>query len=288
MGNSISFKEQQDNYLISGDAFNAIIDKSTGLISSYAVNDVEVITDGMQFNFWRALTDNDKGWKVDKKMGVWKEEGSNYTLQKIGVTKAKENTVEVASMYLFNSTGTTGLITQTFYTDGTIAFDIQFSIPSSAPNVPRIGFHLKLNKSMQQVSWYGRGPHENYIDRLTSAPIGMYKSTVEEWVTPYVKPQENANRCDIRWIRFGNSDTGMTFESAGDDFLSVSAWPYDQETLAQAQHDFELPSGNDIIVNIDHQQMGVGGDNSWGQPVMEKYQIKPRQFQYKFILKAEK
>jgi beta-galactosidase len=135
-----------------------------------------------------------------------------------------------------------------------------------------------LPGKFDRVAWYGRGPHENYSDRKTSAPIGRYESSVRDWITPYVRPQENANRCDIRWFTLKDAaGAGLRFDGARGVPLSVSAWPYSMDDLAKAAHDYELPRRDCITVNLDHLQMGVGGDNSWGLPVNEPYRIKPDQ-----------
>jgi beta-galactosidase len=129
---------------------------------------------------------------------------------------------------------------------------------------------------LDQVAWFGRGPHENYWDRKSSAPIGRYQSTVNEWITPYVRPQENANRCDVRWFSLTDkAGAGLRFAAGVSAPLSFGAWPYSMEDLAKATHDFALPRRDFITVNLDHRQMGVGGDNSWGLPVNDPYRIWP-------------
>lgn len=106
--------------------------------------------------------------------------------------------------------------------------------------------------------------------------------------TPYVRPQENANRCDTHWVKFSGASKqlpSLKFSSGEGGLLSVSAWPYSQQQLAATEHNFELPRGENLSVNIDHLPMGVGGDNSWSKPVMEKYQIATgRTYQWNFIL----
>jgi beta-galactosidase len=138
------------------------------------------------------------------------------------------------------------------------------------------------------VTWYGRGPHENYWDRQTSAPVGRYESTVGDWVTPYVRPQENANRCGIRWFSLTDQQGGgLRVNAPPGEPLSISAWPYSMEDLATTAHDSKLPGRDFITVNLDHLQMGVGGDNSWGLPVNAPYRIKPnRSFRWSFTLGA--
>ena len=265
--------------------FHVKIDKATGLISEYSFNGKPVIQDKMRFNFWRALTDNDLGWKVDQKMEAWKNEAQNYRLIQFHVMSSDENVVKVKSSFQFENTKSSAVVIHQIYSDGTIHIDFGMDIPENAPNVPRIGLQFEIDKNLPNIEWYGRGPHENYIDRKTSAAVGKYRSTVTNWITDYVRPQENANRCDIRWITFSSDDKrSMTFSSGAKGNFSASAWPYTQNVLNTTSHDFKLLQSEHTVVNIDFAQMGVGGDNSWGHPVMDKYLIKPGKYSYGFIL----
>lgn len=277
--------ENNDEYLISGQAFKAILSKSTGMISGAQYHGEEVILNGVQFNFWRALTDNDEGWKVDDKMGIWQAEGQNYSLKSIKIDSL-ENLVSIESRLVFNGTQTQATIKHTFYPGGQIDFDVEINIPEEAPNIPRLGLQFQLNKNLTEIEWYGRGPHENYIDRKTAAPVGIYKSNINNWITPYVRPQENANRCDVRWVKFARESIGVfEFSANTENLLSVSAWPYKQEALEKAQHNREIVKGQNMIVNVDCKQMGVGGDNAWGLPVLDQYQIHPGLYIYGFTFK---
>jgi beta-galactosidase len=280
----VVMKEDDQNYNITGVNYEAKVNKSTGLLTSLVINKIIYINKGVQFNFWRPLTDNDKGWKVDKLMEVWKNEGTNYTLKNIKVQSDK-NKVSLISNYFFKGTKTSGNVKQTFHHDGKVVIAVELNIPENAPNVPRIGLQFQIDKSLQELTWYGRGPQENYQDRKTSSAIGIYHSTVTNWITHYVRPQENGNRCDVRWINFRNlSGKGIQFYANADNPLSVSAWPYTQDALEKTAHDFDLKLHDQLVVNIDHLQMGVGGDNSWGLPVMDKYQIKPGKYSFGFTL----
>ncbi|MBL7967307.1 MAG: DUF4981 domain-containing protein [Prolixibacteraceae bacterium] len=279
--------ETDDFILIKGKNFAFKIDKSTGLISEYLFNGKPVIQNKVRFNFWRAMTDNDIGWKVNQKMKAWENEASQYQLKALTVETENENEIVLKSNYLFSNTNSTAEIRQTIYPDGSIRIGFEMNIPENAPRVPRVGLQFELNRTLQQIEWYGRGPHENYLDRQTGAAFGIYQSTVEKFATPYVRPQENANRCDVRWIRFSNEEMQQVqFTAEKGSSFSASAWPYSQQTLNTAAHNFELTPGLTTVINIDCAQMGVGGDNSWGLPVLEKYQLKPGKYQYSFIIQA--
>lgn len=157
------------------------------------------------------------------------------------------------------------------------AVALSFQDGASPAELPRLGMQFEVPAAFERVTWFGRGPHENYWDRKTSAWLGRHEATVSRWTTDYVRPQENANRCDIRWLSLADGDgRGLQVAAPAGKPLSMSAWPYTMEDLAEAKHDFELPRRERITVNLDHLQMGVGGDNSWGLPVNEPYRIKAK------------
>jgi beta-galactosidase len=273
---------------ISCEKVNIAFDKQSGLIACYTCDGDTLIAGGMHFNFWRVSTDNDRGWGAPNKLKVWKEEGKNYTLKSFEYKKQKDNRVTIVSNILFNATQTTAVVKYELTADGKVKTDIETVIPEKTPNVPRIGIEFEINNTLRNISWYGRGPYENHQDRKTSAAFGTYHSTVDEWVTPYVRPQENSNRGELRKISFKSSaGKGVLIKSNGREFFSAGAWPYTPETLGKSAHDFELTKSNRITVNIDCIQMGVGGDNSWGMPVHNEYLVKSGRYRYGFEICGE-
>ena len=134
------------------------------------------------------------------------------------------------------------------------------------------------------MAWFGRGPHETYWDRKTGAAVGRYVSKVADLLHPYVRPQENANRTDVRWVTLTNA-AGVGLRASG--LLSVSAWPYTMADLEAGRHIHDLPRRDTITVNLDHKQMGVGGDNSWGARPHPEYTLPPnKSYSYTFRLQA--
>ncbi len=280
--------ESEKHYHISGKDFTLTIDKESGMIDSYKVGGVDFISGETQFNFWRALTDNDKGWKVDKHMKPWKDENKNFKLISLEKVQTENGSLTVKGAYLFEKTQAKAIILHTIYADGSIQIDYELDIPENAPNVPRIGLQFIINENLEHIEWYGRGPQENYSDRKTGAAIGIYQSTVNDWITPYVMPQENANRCDIRWMSLTDGNrVNLKVSATNDVTFSASVWPYTQQSLDNAMHNNEIKRSSFKILNIDCAQMGVGGDNSWGLPVNDKYLLKPGNYRYSFIIKGE-
>ncbi|BCX46854.1 beta-galactosidase [Haloferula helveola] len=281
--------KEADGFGLSDGGVTARISSDTGLLSSYRIGDRELIVQPMRWNFWRALTDNDLGWKVDKKLAVWKEAGSKVEVKSItsGTDNDQQGFVECEAR--IPGIGAVIHTRHTMTSGGVILTSCRFRIATKGkkktPDLPRLGLQFAIPAEFGEVEWYGRGPHESYWDRKTSAPVGRYQSTVRDWVTPYVRPQENGNRCDIRWIRFANpTGDGLGFRST--ETLSASAWPYSMQDLTGGTHDFDLPERDFITVNLDHLQMGVGGDNSWGLPVNTPYLI-PADRDYRWEFRIE-
>ena len=278
--------ESDTLYAIKGDFFEVKFNRKNGMLSSYSINNKELIKVPVRFNFRRALTDNDRGWKVGEKMKIWQDAGLCYTVQQFQIISSDKDKTVIKGEYTFTDSKATATIEHSIFANGTIKIDYNISIPQDLPNIPRIGLQFEIEKELQNIDWYGRGPHENYIDRESGAAIGIYRTTLNQWTTPYVRPQENSNRGGIRWLRFSQGTHQLQFSAVGEPFCA-SAWPYTISTLEQTTHDFELKMHNNIIVDIDCNQMGVGGDCSWGLPVLQKYQIKPGKYQYKFIISAK-
>ena len=152
------------------------------------------------------------------------------------------------------------------------------------PHIPKFGMRVRIPADFNSITWYGRGPYENYPDRKTGSLIGIYNSKLENFIIPYPAPQDNANRCDVRWIALSTQNNNM-IKISGLQPLCFRAWPYTEEDLETAKHDYQLPVRDFINLNIDLNIHGVGGDDTWGAKTMEKYTIpgnKP--YYYGFIL----
>jgi beta-galactosidase len=170
--------------------------------------------------------------------------------------------------------------------DGTLEVNADINAEESLPVIPKIGMTAQIPASYKNITWFGKGPQENYIDRQTAAEVGLYAMDINNFITPYIKPQENANRTGIRWMSFSGADgSGVMVE--GVDLLSMSAWPWTADQLEIANHTNELPVNDFITINIDLRQMGVGGNDSWSQRAfpLNQYQIISGNYSYSFLLK---
>ena len=170
--------------------------------------------------------------------------------------------------------------------DGSVTVDSDFNAQSYLPVLPRIGMQAQLAEGINQVEWFGRGPEENYWDRKSGYPVGRYSAPASKIGHNYVRPQENGNRSDVRWVAFTDAKgIGMVFR--GDPVLNFSAWPYTQEDLERASkgHPCDLPHRPKVTIHLDHQQTGVGGVNSWGEWTLKQYQLKAGRYQWSFTLR---
>ena len=136
-----------------------------------------------------------------------------------------------------------------------------------------------LPSSMDYVKWYGRGEFENYPDRKTAALVGCYATDLNSFVTDYAFPQDNANRCDVRWFSL-NDKEGRTIKVTGLQPLCFRVWPYGEEDLEKNRHAYELPVRDYVNVNIDLNIHGVGGADSWGARTLDEYTIDGNQAYY--------
>jgi beta-galactosidase len=147
---------------------------------------------------------------------------------------------------------------------------------------------LGIPAEFRQVTYYGRGPHENSWDRKTGSALGQYQQEVTSLGYDYVRPQENGNRSDCRWVEFREPGGGR-IRADGFPHLDFSAWPYTMETLERADHTIDLAPAGHTTVNLDYRQMGVGGDNSWSPKALPlpKYQLTRDDYEFQFVLASD-
>jgi len=282
-----------DNYFeIKGLNFKILIGKISGAIEYYSYNDKELITSPLLPNFWRALTDNDLGI-VDFSNGQtfpsvdmdWKDVNKNRHVIEISLNKIKPQVIRIkVNSILFENQKPLDTI-YTIYGNGDI---IIRNIFTPHKDIVKIGMQGRIPKEFNNMTWYGRGHHETMLDRKTGAAIGIYSGKIEDLIHPYVRPQENGNRTDVRWVAFTNEkEEGMFILDIGGDHLSISSWPYTMDDLESATHDYELPRRDFNTVNIDYKQQGVGGDIPAMAMLHNEFKLKANQtYDYSFLLRG--
>ncbi|MHA1871176.1 MAG: glycoside hydrolase family 2 TIM barrel-domain containing protein, partial [Promethearchaeota archaeon] len=268
--------------------------KKIASLESYIVNGEEFIYGPPHENFWRATTDNDEKGRIDLYLGFFHPDFQKEYRKVVGLDYTKINNVVKVTSHIRVADG--GDIPSEGEDESTSEYKTEYIIfPNGDLKVQisfypkdylaRLGWQLKIPKKYNRVVWFGRGPHETYIDRKEGAKISLYDLHVEEQIHNYVYPQENANKCDVRWMALlGPHNKGWlispaNYKNIGTNqiptpqdtatqsnksqklpLLSVSIWPYSQEKLQKAKHISDLyPFDNENTLNIDYMQMGVGG-----------------------------
>ena len=282
---ALNVKEDVKTITLDGKGFQLAFDKSNGALSSYKWNGKEQIFSPLVPDFSRPLTDNDrKGWAPHKRLKEWYE--PELKLQSIRASQNNAGGIaQVISDYTLINGKAALQIVYTLNGDGVLKVDYALNPAEDLPNIPKVGMQMGIKGNYDQISWYGRGPIENYVDKNYGMDAAVYSQPIGEFIEPYVMPQENGNRTDVRWMYLSDRG-GEGLLIAADSLLSMSAWPYTEENLNEAKHTNELKDPGYNTLNIDLVQMGVGGNDSWSivsQP-LEKYQIPAKPYSYSFYL----
>ena len=262
----LKLKNEDITAQIEGKKFVLTFNKKSGNIESFKYSGKELIKDGPVPNFWRAVTDNDLGWEMHKRCKIWKDAGKNQKITNFTVKKINDRIVQV-DVYSTLPAGNSKYHTKYLvYGSGDIVVENKFTPGrKDLPDIPRLGISFTLPVEFHNLCWYGRGPHESYQDRKTGAAIGVYSGIVWEQYHPYVRPQENGNKTDVRWIALTN-DEGVGLIAVGMPLSNASAHQFLPQVLKyipdSQRHGNEIKPGELIRLNIDYKQMGVGGDTS--------------------------
>jgi beta-galactosidase len=284
-GKSPEVKESDRNITVIGSGFSICINREDGALVSYKVDGEDILVKPLVPNFWKSPNDNQRRNKFVQRLGAWKNAAAERKVHKVEVGG---NTDGLARIQVNSILGPGNSDYTVVYTiDGMGCVQVQAdSEPGEAeiPLMPRFGMTTALPKSYNRIRWYGRGPQENYWDRKRGCRIAEHELAPEDFITPYIHPQDNANRTDTRWVTF-SSDTGKRIKVVGLQPLSFSAWPYTLADLDAAKHDYELPRRDFITVHIDWKVHGVGGNNSWGKKTEPQYTLPGDQpYSFGFVL----
>ncbi|HEV3471175.1 MAG TPA: glycoside hydrolase family 2 TIM barrel-domain containing protein [Pyrinomonadaceae bacterium] len=279
----LTVSETEDAVTLRGPHFSARVGKTSGALEAYEVDGLGLLAGPLAPNFWRAPTDNDRGNQMAKRLGVWRGAAAGREVTRLFVQRLAPDAARVVIEASLAAGSSRVLTDFTVYGDGTIEVSNAFRPSGDVPEIPRVGMQALIPGELRNVEWYGRGPQETYWDRKTGAAFGRYRSTVDELWTPYVEPQETGNRTDVRWVSFTNG-AGAGLRVVGLPELHFSAWPFRASELERAKHAAEIQMSKEITVNLDHLQMGVGGDDSWGAQPHPQYRIHVMHYDYRFRL----
>lgn len=299
--------ENDTEITIRGEGFLLAFDKTKGILKSFKANDAELLISGPVPNFWRAPIDNDLGNNLHIRSRVWRKAGEQRKVTQASLKNDAANKATVTfSFDLNNENGEKIADYKSVYTifgngDVQVANDFKMT-GKDLPEIPLMGMNLVMPRKYDQMSWLGRGPHESYQDRKTSAFVSKYSGSVADQYWAYMRPQENGNKTDVRWAAITDSNgSGLLF--IGEPLLEVSAHHNIMEDFESHYKPSEKLEGGKIppqrhitdvkprdltSVDIDYKQMGVGGDNSWGAWTHPQYRLTDRSYHYSFRMKPLK
>ncbi len=285
---TLSLEKTPETIMVRGSGFELHFDSNTGQLVAWIANKQHVLTSGPQPHFWRAPTDNDYGNNMPGRLACWKQASKEKELTNLSVKETSRNIVVCAEWYLPAVAGSY-IIQYVITPEGHVCIDNWFTLSAmDLPEMPRQGTTLILPNGYETVEWFGRGPHESYCDRKTSARVGIYRLPIDKMAHGYVRPQETGNRSDLRWAKLCRKD-GSALLVSGVPCFNVSAFPYRNEDFdggpqKQQTHFGELEERDFITLNIDLAQMGVGGDDSWGSRPLNKYLLEPKAYNFSYWL----
>lgn len=293
--------ESGENITFSNKETQITFDKKSGWLSHYQYLGQNLLITPLKANFWRAPTDNDLGNGMQNWASIWQTASDKLRLISLRSKQVAQG-FNVSTMHSTAGFKGSYQVDYLIKHNGQITVNSQLNIENgqTLPNLPRLGMQLTMPGKFEQLSWFGRGPHESYADRKTSATISLYQRLVNDQIHHYSRPQENANKTDVRWLALTNQQ-GLGLLAVGEQVLSASAWPYTQSDIdfiagkdgsesasglvpVTTKHGADVPMRDLVTVNIDHKQMGVGGDTSWGRLVHAQYTIPAQSYQYSFTL----
>ena len=266
--------------------FTIIFDSHSGELKEYIYKSVSLLRRNLEPNFWRIPTDNDKGNGMPARCAMWENIKSKQSIKEVKVLSETADSIvlEVTSKLKSGESDYKNLYI--VHNDGSIEVQASLTINTkSAPELPRFGMKLAAIGSLNRMTWFGRGPQESYWDRKTGAFVGLYSGTVMEQYTPYITPMENGNKTDVRWVALQDTN-GIGLLIIGKQLLEINAHNYIESYFNEHTiHTIDVPFQNITELCIDLHQQGVGGDNSWGDPVHDKYRLLEKQYKYGFIIK---
>eukprot|EP00002_Diphylleia_rotans_P019187 TRINITY_DN3711_c0_g1_i2.p1 TRINITY_DN3711_c0_g1~~TRINITY_DN3711_c0_g1_i2.p1 ORF type:complete len:406 (-),score=80.91 TRINITY_DN3711_c0_g1_i2:193-1410(-) len=267
---------------LGGECFDLTIDKNTATLKTLSYDGMCVIEEGASVALHRAHTDNDLGGGSTSYAHRWKVAGYPdlaYTNTDFHIqTPGKSVVVRCQGILRNPETNQVKFeVEKTFYVFNSADIIVELKLHSkdeTNPPLPRVGASFKLPSELQQVGYYGRGPHENYCDRKKSAVLGVFHTTATEMFVPYLYPSECGGRSDVRWVALTNAEgKGVLFSAP--EIFHFNALPHSSTELETALHPHELPATKNVHLTIDCAHMGVGGDNSWMPMVHEEYLVPP-------------
>ncbi|MBQ7887670.1 MAG: DUF4981 domain-containing protein [Clostridia bacterium] len=265
------------NIGVHGDHFSALFSYLQNGMVSYKFGGKEMLKNIPMPNFWRAMTDNDRGNSMPMRYGQWKLASLYANMrnpahaQKPTVSE-HDGCVSVSFHYPLPTTPASACdVTYTVHPCGRVEVKLTYDPVEGLSAMPEFGMIMKLDADYDQIRYYGNGPLECYSDRSEGAKLGVFTTTTKDNMTPYLRPQECGNRTGVRWAEVTDY-RGRGLRFAGN-AMEFSALPYTPHEIECAEHPDELPPVHYTVIRAALRQMGVAGDDSWGAHTHDEYLI---------------
>ncbi|MCB1172814.1 MAG: hypothetical protein KDK39_04585 [Leptospiraceae bacterium] len=264
------------------------VSKANGRLISIRQGGQSLLRKPAFLNFWRPVTENDVGdagafGNFD--FMIWRTAARDAKLTAMQIIHTPAPRIEAR----FQTLGGQVQFTITYSIQGRsgIKLDVGMEADPALPQIPRVGWQLRLDPQFQSVAWYGRGPFANYADRKSAAFIGRYQMRVADLFHQYTVPQENANRSDVRTLSLEGER--LQLDATMDQAFQFSAYPYTDANIENARHINELQPRDFVTLNLDARMKGVGGDTTWdarSQP-HPQYRVKPGTLRFRTLLQLQ-
>jgi len=293
---SLKGAEKGENVTFKGKDFTVQFNKISGQMTSYRFKGQEYILNGfgLKPDFWRAPIENDYGNNAPERLKAWK--AASDTILKAESFKIDGNTITVT--YNYPIVQTTWKTTYRIFDNGAVQVSNVFNSKSKDKWIPRVGMRMQMPVSFKELSYYGHGPNENYVDRYTAQFMGEYNCNVSDTYEPYIRPEENGHHTQVRWMALAGKGKGLLVVPSGK--MEFNASNNVREDLDCGENIHNGAANNPNLKNrhacdvrpkqlvdvfIDYQMNGVGGDNSWGAEAHDWDLVTPKdEIAYSFTL----
>lgn len=287
---SLTLDETQVAIKVVGEDFSLEWNKENGTLNSFQYRGSELLVSAPRPDFWRIPTDNDYGNGMPSQLDVWRTMHQTLKTQTPQIAELEDGSIMIKIPGKLSDIDTKYDVTYSIFPNGSLTISTAFIPPpyQRLKELPRFGTLMKIDGSLSQAQWYGRGPHENYSDRKTSALVGLYEMPVEDLSFSYIRPQENGYRTDVRWLELTNEQgTGLRISGSTTFCFNANYFEredYSNDSQRKYLHTFDIEKQDHISLNIDYGQRGVGGDNSWGALPHAEYTILPREYYFTYTM----
>ncbi len=283
--------KQQDKILFTAGNVKGEFDTKLARMSRYSIDGGNSVNNFPEPYFWRAPIDNDFGNNMPANLGIWRTAHAARSLKNVQVSEQSDEGLSIKVQYELTGINAPYTIDYFINNDGAVKITAGIDISGrDLPEIPRFGMRMRLSPQYENLTYYGRGPWENYSDRKEASLIGLYNDKVtNQFFEGYIRPQESGYKTDVRWLALTNNNgNGLRIEGAQP--ICFSATNHSVESLdpgltKKQQHPTDLPPDKNVYLHIDLAQRGVGGDNSWGALPHDEHRLLAKKYSYSYTLR---